>query len=91
MRRNVRHAESDNIATSPFTAGMAIGTNEQELTVMGTTADKIAGKIASQLKSKIIDLSSVRAAQQLFQEARIDADGLKKCLLGRICGRFSVG
>jgi hypothetical protein len=47
---------------------------------MGTTADKIAGKIASQLKSKITDLSSVRAAQQLFQEARIDADGLKKLM-----------
>ena len=48
---------------------------------MGTTADKIAGRIASQLKSKIIDLSSIRAAQQLFQEARIDADGLKKLML----------
>jgi hypothetical protein len=60
--------------------GPAIGTNEQELTVMGTTADKIAGKIASQLKSKLIDLSGLRAAQQLFQEARIDADGLKKLM-----------
>ena len=45
---------------------------------MGTTADKIAGKIASQLKSKIIDLSGLRAAQQIFQEARIDSDGLKE-------------
>jgi len=47
---------------------------------MGTTADKIAGKIASQLKSKIIDLSGLRAAQQMFQEARIDSDGLKKLM-----------
>src|SRR6516162_6226012 len=48
---------------------------------MGTTADKIAGKVDSQLKSKIIDLSGIRAAQQLFQEARIDADGLEKLML----------
>jgi hypothetical protein len=61
--------------------GPAIGTNEQELTVMGTTADKIAGKVGSQLKSKIIDLSGIRAARQLFQEARIDADGLEKLML----------
>ena len=66
---------------------------------MGTTADKIAGRIASQLKSKIIDLSGIRAAQQLFQEAQIDADGLKKlmskghdplsCAL-YICAKFRV-
>jgi len=49
---------------------------------MGATADKIAEKIVSQLKSKIIDLSNVRAAQQLLQEARIDEDRLKKLLKG---------
>jgi len=47
---------------------------------MGTTADKIAGKIASQLKSNVVDLSGLRAAQKIFEEARIDADGLKKLL-----------
>jgi hypothetical protein len=60
--------------------GPAIGPNEQELMVMGTTADKIAGKIASQLKSNVVDLSGLRAAQKIFEEARIDADGLKKLL-----------
>src|ERR1700730_13926443 len=80
VRRNVRDPESDDIATSRLPPRPAIGTNQQELTVMGTTADKIAEKIASQLKSKIIDLSGLRAAQQLFQEARIDADGLKKLM-----------
>jgi hypothetical protein len=81
MRRNVRHlrATTRNLPVCRRDRP-AIGTNEQELTVMGTTADKIAGKIASQLKSTIIDLSSIRAAQQLFQEARIDADGLKKLM-----------
>jgi hypothetical protein len=57
--------------------GPAIGTKEQELTVMGTTADKIATKIASQLKWKI-NLSGIRAAQQLLQEAQTDADAQKK-------------
>jgi hypothetical protein len=81
MRRNVRHlrATTRNLPVCRRDRP-AIGTNEQELTVMGTTADKIAGIIASQLKLKIIDLSSIRAAQQLFQEARIDADGLKKLM-----------
>jgi hypothetical protein len=54
--------------------------NQQEQTVMGTTADKIAGKIGSQLKSKIIDLSSCRAARDIFEEAQLDADGLKKLI-----------
>jgi hypothetical protein len=36
--------------------------DQQEQTVMGTTADKIAGKIGSQLRSKIIDLSGLRGA-----------------------------
>jgi hypothetical protein len=44
---------------------------------MGTTADKIAGKIASQLKSKIIDLSGLRAARNIFEDAQLGADGLK--------------
>jgi hypothetical protein len=35
---------------------LGIVPNEQELTVMGTTADKIAGKIASQLKSNVVSL-----------------------------------
>ncbi|MBO0755634.1 MAG: hypothetical protein J2P54_07215 [Bradyrhizobiaceae bacterium] len=38
---------------------------------MGTTADKIAGKIGSQLKSKIVDLS---------HEARSDVEGLEKLM-----------
>jgi hypothetical protein len=50
---------------------------QQEQTVMGTTADKIACKITSQLKSKIIDLSGLRAARNIFEEAQLDADGLK--------------
>jgi hypothetical protein len=41
---------------------------------MGTTADKIA----SQLKSNVVDLSGLRAARKMLQEARLDADGLKK-------------
>jgi hypothetical protein len=45
---------------------------------MGTTADKIAGRIASRLNPKIIHLSDIRAAQQLFQEAQIDTDGVRK-------------
>jgi hypothetical protein len=48
---------------------------------MGTTADKIAGRITSRLKSKITDLSGIRAAEQFFQEAQIDADGVKKLAL----------
>jgi hypothetical protein len=55
----------------------AIVPNQQEQTVMGTTADKIAGKIASQLKSKIIDLSGLRAARNIFEDAQLGADGLK--------------
>ena len=47
---------------------------------MGTTADKIAGKIGSQLRSKIIDLSGLRAAKDIFEEAQLDADGLKKLI-----------
>jgi len=47
---------------------------------MGTTADKIARKAAFQLKSKIIDHSGIRAGQQVFQPARVDADGLKELL-----------
>jgi hypothetical protein len=47
---------------------------------MGTTADKIADRIASQLRSKIIDLSSLRAANDVFEEAQLDADGLKKLI-----------
>ena len=55
----------------------AIVPNQQEQTVMGTTADKIAGKIGSQLRSKIIDLSGLRAAKDIFEEAQLGADGLK--------------
>ena len=44
---------------------------------MGTTADKIAGKIASQLKSNVVSLSGHRAVRQVFEEARLDADRLK--------------
>jgi hypothetical protein len=47
---------------------------------MGTTAE-IAGRITSRLKSKITDLSDIRAAEQFFQEAQIDADGVKKLAL----------
>jgi hypothetical protein len=47
---------------------------------MGATADKIAGKIASQLKSNIVDLSGLRAVRQIFAEAGLDADGLNKLL-----------
>jgi hypothetical protein len=54
----------------------AIVPNQQEQTVMGTTADKIAGKIGSQLRSKIIDLSGLRAAKDIFEEAQLDVDGL---------------
>jgi hypothetical protein len=56
---------------------LGIVPNEQELTVMGTTADKIAGKIASQLKSNVVSLSGHRAVRQVFEEARLDADRLK--------------
>jgi hypothetical protein len=58
----------------------AILPNELEVTVMGATADKIAGKIASQLKSAVVNLSSVREVRQIFAEARLDADGLSKLL-----------
>ena len=58
----------------------AIVPNQQEQTVMGTTADKIAGKIGSQLRSKIIDLSGLHAAKDIFEEAQLDADGLKKLI-----------
>jgi hypothetical protein len=58
----------------------AIVPNQQEQTVMGTTADKIAGTIGSQLRSKIIDLSGRRAAKDIFEEAQLDADGLKKLI-----------
>jgi hypothetical protein len=54
--------------------------NEPEVTIMGATADKIAGKIASQLKSNVVDLSGLRAVRQIFEEARLDADGLNKLL-----------
>jgi len=47
---------------------------------MGTTADKIAGNIGSQLRSKTIDLSGLRAAKDIFEEAQIGADGLKKLI-----------
>jgi len=57
---------------------LAIVPSEQELTFMGTMADKIARKIASQLKSNVVDLSGHRAVRQIFQEARLDAEGLKK-------------
>jgi hypothetical protein len=43
-----------------------------------TTADKIASNIGSQLRSKTIDLSDLRAAKDVFEEAQIGADGLKK-------------
>jgi hypothetical protein len=54
--------------------------NQQEQTVMGTTAEKIADNIGSQLRSKIIDLSGLRAAKDIFEEAQIGADGLKKLI-----------
>jgi hypothetical protein len=47
---------------------------------MGTTADKIAGKLASQLKSNVVSLSGHRAVRQIFEEARLDPDGLKKLI-----------
>ena len=47
---------------------------------MGTTADKIAGKIASQLRSNVIDLSGHRAVRQVFEEAQLDADRLKRLI-----------
>jgi hypothetical protein len=65
------------LSISGIIGGIGIVPNEQELTVMGTTADKIAGKIASQLKSNVIDLSGHRAVRQVFEEARLDADRLK--------------
>jgi hypothetical protein len=58
------------LPTSGIIEGSGIVPNEQELTVMGTTADKIAGKIASQLKSNVVDLSGHRAVRQIFEEAR---------------------
>jgi hypothetical protein len=55
----------------PYRAGL-------EVTVMGTTADKIAKKIAFQLKSNIVvDLAGHRALRQAFEDARLDADGVK--------------
>jgi len=42
-----------------------------------TTADKIASNIGSQLRSKTIDLSGLRAAKDIFEEAQIGAE-LKK-------------
>jgi hypothetical protein len=47
---------------------------------MGTTADKIAGKIASQLKSNVVDLSGHRAVRQIFEETRLGEDGLKNLI-----------
>ena len=47
---------------------------------MGTTADKIAGKIRSQLRSKIIDLSGLRAAKDILEEAQLGADGVKNLI-----------
>ena len=47
---------------------------------MGTTADKIAGKIGSQLRSKIIDLSGLRAVKDIFEGAQLDSEGLKKLI-----------
>jgi hypothetical protein len=58
----------------------AVVPNQQEQTVMGTTADKIAGKIGSQLRSKIIDLSGLRAVKDIFEEAQLDSEGLKKLI-----------
>src|SRR6516162_9326170 len=52
----------------------------QEQTVMGTTADKIAGKVGSQLRSKIIDLSGLCAVKDVFEEAQLDSEGLKKLI-----------
>jgi hypothetical protein len=58
----------------------AVVPNQQEQTVMGTTADKIAGKIGSQLRSKIIDLSGLRAVKDIFEGAQLDSEGLKKLI-----------
>jgi hypothetical protein len=60
--------------------GPGIVPNEQELTVMGTTADRIAGKIASQFKSNVVDLSGHRAMREVFEEAQLDADRLKRLI-----------
>jgi len=47
---------------------------------MGTTADKIAKKIASQIKSNVVDLSGHRTVRQILEEARLDTDGLKNLI-----------
>ena len=58
----------------------AVVPNQQEQTVMGTTADKIANKIGSQLRSKIIDFSGLRAAKDIFEQAHLDSEGLKRLI-----------
>ena len=47
---------------------------------MGTTAEKIARNIASQAKSKIVDLFSHRAARQILHEAKLDRDEIKELI-----------
>jgi len=68
------------LPTSGIIEEPGIVPKEQELTVMGTTADKIAEKIVSQLKSNVVDLSGHRAVRQILEEARLDADGLKNLI-----------
>ena len=45
---------------------------------MGTTADKIARTIASHPRSNVIGLAGRRAAREIFREARLDVDALRK-------------
>ena len=59
---------------------LGIVPNEQELTVMRTTADKIAGKIASQFKSNVVDLSGHRTMWEVLEEAQLDVDRLKRLI-----------
>jgi hypothetical protein len=47
---------------------------------MGMTANKIAGKIASQLKLNVVALSGQRAARQICEEVPLDSDWQKSLI-----------